>query len=243
MLIKKRQALFVTISFQYVKIICHLINNEEENCPTLSHSLLSHFWSISYDQSKYFMTMLNTDFFYRISPSHFDGVGDKMEKTLIKKLSPEIASHKVLVEKELYAYMVPIFGQFYPDFENWYRNKIIPGFTIGERIIYVIFRGGLIYGVSILKISMREDQKNKICSFYISPELQGNKTGMRLMTLSLSEFQSGYPIVITVPEERIFETIRKRNFLSFLEERGFRIVSIIDGRYRPNKKEYILVKE
>jgi glycerol dehydrogenase-like iron-containing ADH family enzyme len=53
---------------------------------------------------------------------------------------------------------------------------------------------------------------------------------------------NGKPIIITVPEERLYEKISGQKFSRFLAKYGFSIYSAELGRYRPGKIEYVLYK-
>lgn len=164
----------------------------------------------------------------------------------VERLYPSSQDDLFVVNNDLYRYMNDVFAQYYPGFTEWYKNKIVPGFRDGTRVIIVArIKKKDICGVSILrKLRNTEKKSNKICSFYVSQEGRGNGIGHLLMINSLREFE-GYdlPIVITVPEERLRETVGDNTFSKFLKHYGFELVAEIDGKYRQNKKEMVFLKK
>lgn len=165
-----------------------------------------------------------------------------MNTTMIVKLNPEIFSHQIIFNNELFKFMYPIFNKSYPQFDKWYFNKVKSGFNNGKRSVFIIKNGSDIYGVSIIKKSSNMYTRNKICSFFVLPEMNKNGLGTELMKATVSEYSEqtcGNNIIITVPEDRLFQMYHNKNFYTFLKINEFKIVNRVVGKYRPGYYEYI----
>ena len=162
----------------------------------------------------------------------------------IEKLSFSSQADNKLVKSELFYYMLNNFQQFYPGFSEWYKTKVISGFEFGKRIIYVVKENYSIRGVAILRISDKTNKSNKICSFYVDKDIRTGGIGTQFIRKILEETLS-YPqdIIITVPEERLLESVGNGNFKNFLENWGFKIIKELESKYRINKKEFVLERE
>ena len=87
------------------------------------------------------------------------------------------------------------FSDYYPNFKKWWDDKVMPGITNGERMVFCAYRDTKIVGFMVLKRTVEE---NKICSFYVLPEYRQSGVGtfmMRVATEILSD-----KLIITVPE-------------------------------------------
>lgn len=153
-------------------------------------------------------------------------------------------------EKELgdiYRFMYDYYKKYYPGFRDWYFNKLVPGFHAGNRIIYTIqdVSASNYYGIAILKKSISANRANKICSFFLLSEAKNNGLGSSLMSALIDDLYLCYSnpnLIITVPEERLFESYREKNFNSFLGSFGFEITKLCRSKYRVGRIEYVLKK-
>lgn len=162
----------------------------------------------------------------------------------ITRLDRSAPGHYTLVETEVFAFMVDVFSKCYPGFRQWYYSKVLPGFNLGERAIYVAQNDGNIVGVSILKVAGLLTIPSKICSLYVLPELRGNGIGLKLMEHTLNEATwPARPVVLTMPEERLEQGTStgtgKGNLLNFFTSYGFNLVRKDANRYRQGKDEYV----
>jgi GNAT superfamily N-acetyltransferase len=140
--------------------------------------------------------------------------------------------------------MQSFYKTFYPNFVEWFTNKVVPGFIEGKRVIYVVRAKeiGDIKGVCIIKISYSKYESNKISSFFILPEIAGQGIGPILMEKAITEMSlnpHSNAITLTVPEEKMIFNSAHKNFGTFLERYGFALIAIEENRYRPGKKEFI----
>jgi hypothetical protein len=128
---------------------------------------------------------------------------------------------------EIYAHLAYA-ELYYPDFQKWYYQKVVPGIFSREREIIVEKRGDEIAGIAILK---KKSMEQKLCTLRISHEFQNKGIGLRLFERSFESLQDEKPF-LTVSEEKLHEF--KRIFDYF----GFQLTSIHDDLYRVGKKEY-----
>lgn len=165
-----------------------------------------------------------------------------MSNICIEKLDYKCIDHQLIVFSDLYKFMIDFYKKYYPKFENWYFRKVFSEFVKNERTIYLVKNESNLYGVSIIRKSEDNYRNNKICSFFLLPEIRNNGIGKQLILKSKEEFSNIHnkPILITVPEERMFEKISGKSFYDFLKDNEFFLSNKRVGRYRPSKYEYIL---
>jgi GNAT superfamily N-acetyltransferase len=171
-------------------------------------------------------------------------VSSLMTDYQIVRLDNQNKKHRSFAENELAECAYIINKEYYPDFRNWYNNKVLDDFLKGSRIIYVVLNGDKIMGVSIAKISQSQYQSNKISTFFLLPEVTGQGIGTQLLQKTLQvirvESKLNDRVIITVPEEKANRIFQEKTFLDFLERNNFRVIETLIGRYRPNKAEYVL---
>jgi GNAT superfamily N-acetyltransferase len=118
---------------------------------------------------------------------------------------------------------------FYPCFEDWFFNRVVPGLSDGTRTIIGFERDGRVKASAIVKRSMREV---KLCTIFVERELQKKGLGVRLFRLALDWLNEPHPLA-TVSEERLPE------FRRLFDAAGFTLSYIALGYYRPGKREYV----
>lgn len=173
----------------------------------------------------------------------------------MKSLKVEISKLKYnkhskdIIEKKLPLFMDKYFKEFYPNISLWYREKVIEDLKYNLRNVYIVNndKKDQILGVAITrKSSGKYSNKNpKFCSFYICKEIRNRGFGKKLFEkalMGLQEHSGDRGIIITVPEERIYESWRDRNFKNFLENYEFKEINCKTDRYRKGKYEYIFKK-
>ncbi len=117
---------------------------------------------------------------------------------------------------------------FYPKFNDWYKNKVIPGVLTGERKIIERRINGVLAGVAITKNT--KDEK-KLCCLRVLPDFVGSGVGLRLFEDAFLELNTDKPL-LSVSEEQIAKF--ERFFCYF----GFEKIDEYFGLYRPNKLEF-----
>ena len=155
------------------------------------------------------------------------------------RLRPTIGADRAFVSDGLFQFMNPVFSERYPGFNNWYKNKLIPGFLTDERIIFSILDKGPL-GVSILKAQPRKAPGVKLSSFYIAPEIRGMGFGRQMLaaTCAFVDQEHCGPVVVTVPEESLTSEAGDA-FSHLLNEFLFQSIAVVPDRYRSGKKELV----
>lgn len=119
-------------------------------------------------------------------------------------------------------------AHLYPDFNVWLNNKFLHDYYKGKRDILFAHNGNDICGISLLK---RTPEENKICTFYVLPEYQGNKIGSQLLDESLNYFD-GEEATISVSTERLEE------LYPVLSSKGFILDNCVEHLYRHENIEH-----
>lgn len=118
-------------------------------------------------------------------------------------------------------------SHFYPKFNHWYREKVIPGLTSGEREIILKFSDQRLAGIAILKIS---ESERKLCCLRVLDEFHGSGVGVHLFRDSFDRLGTSKPLLSVASEQaEKFERI----FTFF----GFQKVAEYPGMYRKNNTE------
>lgn len=119
-------------------------------------------------------------------------------------------------------------SQFYPGFNSWYWDKVVPGIQLANDKIIIAEKNGELVGVAILK----DSEEKKLRALRITEKFQKSGAGLFLIDQCLKELKSDKPIA-TVPEEMFHQYSR-----IFVEKYGFELNRVHKGMYRPGKLEY-----
>jgi len=120
-------------------------------------------------------------------------------------------------------------SELYPDFNNWYWDKVVPGIINGsDKMILAENKSGLV-GISIVKDSFAE---KKLRALRISDKYQRKGYGLYLIDESLKQLGSSKPVV-SVAEEMINDYSR-----IFINRYDFDMTHVYKGLYRKDKLEY-----
>lgn len=116
----------------------------------------------------------------------------------------------------------------YPQFDNWFATKVIPGILEGERTLLLERRGSVTAGLLILKHTAIE---KKLCTLRIRPDFESMGLGVRLFQTAFHLLQTEQPLLsvsaLAAPKfERLFK------YFGFAQE------AVYQGRYLPNVDEY-----
>lgn len=115
---------------------------------------------------------------------------------------------------------------YYPDFDNWYINKVIPGIICGSNNCLVIENKSSIIGISLFN-------SHKLQAIRIYPNYQQHGYGFRLLDETLKQMDCDKPLC-TVAEEMLHLYSRM-----FINHYKFTLPVVEKGLYRQNKLEYI----
>lgn len=116
---------------------------------------------------------------------------------------------------------------FYPEFNSWISNVVIPGIIAGERSIILEYRQDDLAGLAILKDSLAE---KKLCCLQVMPKFQGSGIGLSLFEKSFELLNTKNPL-LSISEEQ------KNNFLKIFKYYGFELGEAYHQYYRPLKTE------
>jgi hypothetical protein len=130
-------------------------------------------------------------------------------------------------EYEALCFLLPL-SEDYPDFERWFRSKVVPGIRVGTRKLFRIERNGDLVGIGIAK---REEEERKICTVRIAHSFFGRGLGLKVFDNCLRWLDTDRPH-LTVSEQKLpaFERI--------FDSYGFELTSKKYGRYLPRVTEF-----
>lgn len=135
-----------------------------------------------------------------------------------KEVHNELAIFRFLYEAKNY----------YPSFDSWYFQKVIPEARIGKREIISEVRDGKIVGVMILKNTSEE---KKICSLRVSDEFQNHGLGVRMFEKAFKILETDKPF-LTVSEEKLPSFQKIFTYFQFTQTER------LENYYREGKKEF-----
>ena len=120
------------------------------------------------------------------------------------------------------------FSSVYPQFSNWFADRVLPGIARAERTIVLEERCGKVVGFLILKHTASE---RKLCTLRVRNELQNRGLGIRLFETAFRVLETEKPL-LSVADVNLgaFEKIfRYFNFSSGYAYRDL---------YRPGSTEF-----
>lgn len=136
-------------------------------------------------------------------------------------------------EKKLRSIATEVFNnishleRYYPNFSDWYFNKVVNGLVNGSRRFIIELRDGKFAGVAILKDT--EDEK-KICTISISEEYKSKGLGYRLFEKSMRLLNTDKPLA-SISEERL------PDFEKIFQHLNYEYSAEYHGLYLPQKSE------
>ncbi|MFC5038931.1 GNAT family N-acetyltransferase [Tianweitania sediminis] len=148
------------------------------------------------------------------------------ERTLFSTLAPCTSADPATVQTVLERAGIT---QLYPNFEDWFLRKVVPGIRAGERCIMTSFIEGLLVGVAICK---RTEVERKLCTLWVSPQARRRGVASELASSAFSWLGTNQPL-FTVPEERLCE------FDRLLQSWSFPKPVIYKDLYRSDRAEYV----
>jgi acetyltransferase (GNAT) family protein len=130
-------------------------------------------------------------------------------------------------ESEALAFLLPL-SPDYPNIEQWFRTKVVPGLRNNSRILIRVERHGQLMGLAIGK---REPGEKKICTVRVAPRYFGRGIGVRLFDGVLRWLDDDKPH-LTVSEGKMPAFERIFDFY------GFDLTSVRRGLYQPDASEF-----
>jgi hypothetical protein len=120
-------------------------------------------------------------------------------------------------------------SDFYPDFQPWFFNRVVPGLHRGERSILTTELEGTLAGVAICKYSGIE---RKLCTLWVAPKLRGRGLADELALRAFDWLDTDRPL-FTVPEEGLIE------FTGLVRAWDFPSPTAYPNLYRRGRTEYV----
>ena len=97
--------------------------------------------------------------------------------------------------------------KYYPNYKEWFQEKMIPGILQGTRTIIGIQEKNRVIGF----ISLKKEEEKKICTIFVDKENRGKGLGTILVEKGIEYLETDHPL-LTIPVEIIHdyqELIRK----------------------------------
>lgn len=139
-----------------------------------------------------------------------------------------------LVGNQMYSYLskfvlynLRTLNSDYPDFDNWYNNKVLTGISLKQREVIIYAVKGSFAGVCILK---NDTLEKKISTIRVLPKYQKNGIGDEMFQDAFKILETEKPI-ITIPENRYFQ------FKKLVMKYNFKLDNKSDMYLRNNNKE------
>ena len=126
-----------------------------------------------------------------------------------------------------YTLLEPI-SHLYPNFSDWFFDKVIPGVILGKDKIILMEKNNEIAGISIIK----KGAENKLRCLRVSEKYQKTGMGLYLIDESLKQLNCDKPVV-SVAEEMMHDYSR-----IFINRYDFNMSYVYKGIYRKGKLEY-----
>lgn len=130
---------------------------------------------------------------------------------------------------DIYQLIAPL-SMYYPKFNHWYYDKVIPGVLMYKDVVIAAKLNQNLVGISIIK---NTEYEKKLRCIRLSDEYQGKGFGLHLIDESLRVLNCDKPIC-SVSEEMLHSYSR-----IFVERYGFNLTNVEKGLYRKGKLEYI----
>lgn len=116
----------------------------------------------------------------------------------------------------------------YPDIQNWYVDKVVPGLRLGTRFLLPVHRNGELVGVGIAK---NDGLERKICTVRVAPHHFGRGLGLRIFDGLLKWLDDDRPgLTVSATKLPAFERI--------FDWYGFRFTGAETNVYVPGRQEF-----
>ena len=118
----------------------------------------------------------------------------------------------------------------YPNYQDWFYHKQLPGVRGPERnILFARDPKTMdeVVGVANLK---KDKVERKICTLYVAPSYRGKGIGGALLKASLRWLETTKPL-ITIPDGKL------TTFMPFIGKYDWQFVEAVAGVYRPGMRE------
>ncbi|MGF0524608.1 GNAT family N-acetyltransferase [Agrobacterium pusense] len=115
----------------------------------------------------------------------------------------------------------------YPDIQNWYLNKVVPGLRMGTRFLFPVHRDEKLVAVGIAK---NDGFERKICTVRVAPHHAGRGLGLKVFDGLLKWLNDDRPgLTISATKLPAFERI--------FDWYDFKLTGVKHGLYVPGRQE------
>jgi Acetyltransferase (GNAT) domain len=130
-------------------------------------------------------------------------------------------------EQEALSFLLPL-SEDYPNFEAWFRTRVVPGLRADTRNLIRVERAGALVAVGIAK---REEAERKICTVRVAQSHFGRGLGLRIFDTCLRWLETDKPH-LTISERKLSA------FQRIFESYGFVQTSAEPSRYVERVTEF-----
>ncbi|MFV8671605.1 GNAT family N-acetyltransferase [Ralstonia pseudosolanacearum] len=118
---------------------------------------------------------------------------------------------------------------FYPSFDVWFSERVLPGLSTGDRSILVEYRQGGLAGLAILK---DDGMEKKLCCLRVLPGFQNvHGLGVRMFQRAFESLETERPL-LSVAEER------RPTFQRLFDYFDFELAEEYPSAYRIGRSEF-----
>ena len=135
---------------------------------------------------------------------------------------------KSLIELKVAFASIEKLGESYPNFYDWYWNKVTPGVICGNDQIIMAYKKDELVGISIIK----DSGEKKLRALRIKEKFQSKGFGLYLIDESLKRLNIDKPLC-SVSEKMINDYSR-----IFINRYKFDISHVYKGLYKKGELEY-----
>ncbi|MBA8838428.1 GNAT family N-acetyltransferase [Ochrobactrum sp. RH2CCR150] len=122
---------------------------------------------------------------------------------------------------------IGILSEDYPDIQNWYLQKVVPGLRTGTRFLLPFYRDGKLVAVGIAK---NDGFERKICTVRVAPHHAGRGLGLKVFDGLLRWLDDDRPgLTVSAEKLPVFERI--------FDWYGFKLTGVENGLYVPGRQE------
>ncbi len=146
----------------------------------------------------------------------------------------KIISLKEVINESSYNYFTLVYSllyeleEEYPNFNDWYFQKVVPQVISGDRDILLSTYKNKISGISIIK----DSYEKKICTIRVIDPFKKKGFGKSLLIESMKKLNTEKPL-ITVSDTKYKEFIRIFNYF------GYKKTNELVNFYKENNTEFI----